>query len=214
MSATSSDGLLALDARVVLHPAELAEEKLPRPAIRPYPSHYVQEWPMKSGGSVTIRPIRPEDEPMMVRFHETLSDRSVHFRYFHLMNLSQRVEHERLARNCFIDYDREMVLVAERKESGGAGEIIAVGRLMKHHREDEAEFAVIVSDRHQGEGLGTELTRRLVGIARDEKIGRVTRQQVRQIVETKRKDLNAYETEAAMKMIEGTARSMGLEVIE
>jgi len=47
-----------------------------------------------------------------------------------------------------------------------------------------------------------------------EKIGRVTRQQLRTIVETKRKDLNAYETEAAMKMIEGTARSMGLEVIE
>lgn len=47
-----------------------------------------------------------------------------------------------------------------------------------------------------------------------EKVGRVTRQQVRQIVEVKRKDLNAYDSEAAMKMIEGTARSMGLEVIE
>ena len=47
-----------------------------------------------------------------------------------------------------------------------------------------------------------------------EKIGRVTRQQIRTIVDTKRKDLNAYETEAAMRMIEGTARSMGLEVIE
>jgi large subunit ribosomal protein L11 len=47
-----------------------------------------------------------------------------------------------------------------------------------------------------------------------EKVGRVTAQQVRQIVETKRKDLNAYETEAAIKMIEGTARSMGLEVVE
>ena len=47
-----------------------------------------------------------------------------------------------------------------------------------------------------------------------EKIGRVTKQQIRTIVETKRKDLNAFETEAAMKMIEGTARSMGLEVIE
>ena len=47
-----------------------------------------------------------------------------------------------------------------------------------------------------------------------EKIGRVTRQQLRQIVEMKRKDLNAYEPDAAMKMIEGTARSMGLEVIE
>ena len=47
-----------------------------------------------------------------------------------------------------------------------------------------------------------------------EKVGRVTSQQVRQIVETKRKDLNAFETEAAIKMIEGTARSMGLEVVE
>ena len=47
-----------------------------------------------------------------------------------------------------------------------------------------------------------------------EKVGRVTRQQVRQIVETKSKDLNSFESEAAIKMIEGTARSMGLEVIE
>jgi large subunit ribosomal protein L11 len=42
----------------------------------------------------------------------------------------------------------------------------------------------------------------------------VTRQQLRQIVETKSKDLNAYEAAAAIKMIEGTARSMGLEVVE
>ena len=47
-----------------------------------------------------------------------------------------------------------------------------------------------------------------------EKIGRVTRAQVRQIVEAKRKDLNAYELEQGMRMIEGTARSMGLEVVE
>ncbi|HEY2598131.1 MAG TPA: 50S ribosomal protein L11 [Candidatus Dormibacteraeota bacterium] len=47
-----------------------------------------------------------------------------------------------------------------------------------------------------------------------EKVGRVTRQQLRQIVEVKRKDLNAYDLDAAMKMVEGTARSMGLEVIE
>jgi large subunit ribosomal protein L11 len=47
-----------------------------------------------------------------------------------------------------------------------------------------------------------------------EKIGRVTRQMLRQIVEVKRKDLNAYDAEQGMKMIEGTARSMGLEVVE
>ena len=45
-------------------------------------------------------------------------------------------------------------------------------------------------------------------------MGRVTRQQLRQIVEVKRKDLNAYDQDAAMKMVEGTARSMGLEVID
>ena len=47
-----------------------------------------------------------------------------------------------------------------------------------------------------------------------EKIGRVTRQQLRQIVEAKRKDLNAYDVEHGMRMVEGTARSMGLEVVE
>jgi large subunit ribosomal protein L11 len=47
-----------------------------------------------------------------------------------------------------------------------------------------------------------------------EKVGRVTRSQLRTIVETKQKDLNAFEFESALKMIEGTARSMGLEVLE
>jgi large subunit ribosomal protein L11 len=48
---------------------------------------------------------------------------------------------------------------------------------------------------------------------RREKAGTVTRDQVRAIAEAKAKDLNAYEIEKAMKMIEGTARSMGLEVV-
>ena len=88
---------------------------IPKTAIRPYPTQYVAPWTMKDGTAVTIRPIRPEDEPAMVRFHETLSERSVYLRYFHLMNLEQRTTHERLTRICFIDYDREMALVAERR---------------------------------------------------------------------------------------------------
>ncbi len=46
-----------------------------------------------------------------------------------------------------------------------------------------------------------------------EKVGRVTRDQLRTIAETKAKDLNAYDMDEAVKMIEGTARSMGLEVV-
>jgi large subunit ribosomal protein L11 len=45
-----------------------------------------------------------------------------------------------------------------------------------------------------------------------EKVGRVTQDQVRQIAETKMKDLNAHHIEQAMLIIEGTARSMGIEV--
>ena len=45
-----------------------------------------------------------------------------------------------------------------------------------------------------------------------EKVATVTQDQVRQIAETKMKDLNARDMEAAMRIIEGTARSMGIEV--
>jgi acetyltransferase len=88
--------------------------------------------------------------------------------------LSQRTAHERLTRICFIDYDREMVFVVEHKGPDGSAEIIAIGRLSKlRGGGNEAELAVLVDDRHQGQGLGTELYRRLIAVAKDEKIKRV-----------------------------------------
>ncbi|MBE9006525.1 bifunctional acetate--CoA ligase family protein/GNAT family N-acetyltransferase [Fortiea sp. LEGE XX443] len=168
-------GLIGLDARIVLHPPDIQEEQLPKLAIRPYPSQYVAQWTMKDGTQVTIRPIRPEDEPLMVQFHQTLSEESVYFRYFHLIKLSQRITHERLTRICFIDYDREMALVAEYQDPQTAAQkILAVGRLSKLHGTDAAEFAMLVSDRHQCQGLGTELVRRLLQVGRQEKIARIT----------------------------------------
>jgi large subunit ribosomal protein L11 len=51
------------------------------------------------------------------------------------------------------------------------------------------------------------------GATKRETAGRVSRDQVRQIAETKMTDLNANSIEAAMKQVEGTARSMGIEVV-
>jgi len=159
---------------VVLHPPGTAEDQLPRLAIRPYPARYAGEWTMDDGQKVAIRPIRPEDEPLMVKFHQTLSDRTVYMRYLHTLPLSQRIAHERLTRICFIDYDREMALVAERRDpETDQSEIIGVGRLKKAHGANEAEFAVLVADAHQGKGLGAELTRRLIQVAADEKLERL-----------------------------------------
>ncbi len=171
----SAEKLIALDARVVLHPSTLSEDKLPRPAIRPYPTQYISTAKLKGGVEVAIRPIRPEDEPLMVKFHESLSEESVYYRYFSQLKLDQRIAHERLTRICFNDYDREIALVAERKEpQTGEVEIIGVGRLSKARGHNEAEFALLISDRWQGVGLGTELLKRLVHIGKAEKLNRIT----------------------------------------
>jgi len=167
--------LLALDARVVLHPADTPETSLPKLAIRPYPVQYVKPWRFEDGEEVTIRPIRPEDEPLMVRFHASLSEQSVYLRYFHLMDLDRRVAHDRLIRICFADYDRTMVLIAERSGPVAADrEILAVARLSKNRQGDEAEFAVLITDEFQGRGLGTEMVKRLLDVARSEKLSVVT----------------------------------------
>lgn len=174
-STTSSPSLLALDARIVLYEPEIQSADLPKLAIRPYPTQYVESWTLQDGTAVTLRPISPEDEPLMVKFHQTLSEQSVYLRYFHLMKLSQRVAHERLTRICFIDYDREMALVIHRKHpENGTYEILAAARLSKLHGTNAAEFAMLVADSYQGLGLGTELLRRLVRVARDEGLHQIT----------------------------------------
>jgi acetyltransferase len=170
----SAEQLIALDARVVLHPADVADADLPRPAIRPYPRQHVGEWIARDGTAVTIRPIRPEDEPLMVAFHGTLSEETVYARYFTYLKLSQRTAHDRLTRICFTDYDREMPLVADvRDPETGEPRIVAVGRLSKAHGRNEAEFAILVADAWQRQGLGTELLRRLVAIGRAEGLDRI-----------------------------------------
>jgi acetyltransferase len=169
----SSDRIVALDARVVLHDPSVPDENLPRPAIRPYPAQYVGRWSLSDGQSVVIRPIRPEDEPLLARFHETLSERTVYLRYLEHLKLNQRTAHQRLARLCFIDYARDMALVAERIEADGARALLAVGRLSQTGPA-EAEFSLLVADAFQGRGLGGEMLGRLVEIGRQEGLRRIT----------------------------------------
>jgi acetyltransferase len=169
----SPERLVALDARIVLHATTLRLEDRPRLAIRPYPDRYVAPWTAANGTALTIRPIRPEDEPGMIEFHGAISDGSLYLRYFHPISLGRRVAHEQLVRSCFIDYDREMALVAERQGEDGRCTILAWGQLIKLHGSNDAEFAVMVRDQYQRTGLGTELLKRLLTIARDEGVDQV-----------------------------------------
>ena len=127
-----------------------------------------------SGAEVTIRSIRPEDEPLLIEFHKTLSDYSVHFRYFGTTSLRQRTMHERLRRHCVLDLAREFALVVDwvphpRRDH----QILGVGRLVKEPACSEAEFAILINDQWQGKGLGTELLRLLVRVGRQSHLRRI-----------------------------------------
>jgi len=176
----SPEGLVAVDARVVLYDPKIKNADRPQPAIRPYPTVYVGGTKLRDGTAVVIRPIRHQDEPLMVQFHKTLSERSVYLRYFQELKLDDRVKHERLLRRCFIDYEREMALIAEGKtKRSNPAEILGVARYTKKHGSSEAEFALLVSDKKQRQGLGQELLKRLIHIAREEKVERLTADMLR-----------------------------------
>ncbi len=170
----SPQRLLALDARVILHPQDIAAAELPRPAIRPYPRKYARPWTSPDGRSCVIRPIRPEDETLVVDFHGRLSDEAVYQRYFTKLGYEQRVAHERLVRVCFTDYDREIALVAEQLDpETGRARIAGIARMIRLHNSGDAEFSLIICDECQGQGLGTEMLSRLVEVGREEGLDRL-----------------------------------------
>ena len=166
----SSDRVIALDARVVLCHPDTDVADLPRPAIRPYPRQYVRPWTANNHDLLELRPIRPEDEPLLVKFHNSVSERSVYLRYFSMMKLGQRIAHDRLSRLSFIDYDREMAFVAVKRDANNEPEILGIGRLTKAFGRGEAEFGLLISDLYQRNGLGTELLKRLIEYGQHEHV--------------------------------------------
>jgi acetyltransferase len=150
------EDVIALDARVVVDRDLMVHAVRPYAhlAIRPYPEEFVTQRKLKDGTPVTLRPIKPEDEPM---WHDLLTGCSPESIWFRFSYLFKETTHEMATRYCFIDYEREMGIVAEAKENGHR-KLIGVGRLVADVNHEEAEYAVIVVDRWHGHGLGGILT--------------------------------------------------------
>ncbi|HEY4255397.1 MAG TPA: bifunctional acetate--CoA ligase family protein/GNAT family N-acetyltransferase [Chlamydiales bacterium] len=163
----SPSKLIALDARIVLHEPGLKESELPKPAIRPYPNQYIQSFILKNGTSLTIRPIRPDDEKLIVRFHQDLSQETVRQRYLKAINYEERIAHDRLVRICFNDYTREIALVAIAEKTN---EIVGVARLTKLPSGNDASFALVVKDAFQNQGVGSKLMSQVLSVAKAEGI--------------------------------------------
>jgi len=170
----SPTGAIALNARMVLSGPDPGAASRSKLVIRPYPAQYVRSWKLANGTAVTIRPIRPEDEPLMITFHKSLSEETVHLRYFGFLGGEALIAHERLVRICFSDYDREIALVVETIQAAQAQrQIIAIARLIKAYGANEAEVAIVISDDWQDKGLGTKLLGDLVAIGRTEGLERI-----------------------------------------
>lgn len=167
-----ADGIIALDARVIVD-EELAQSA-PAPyshlAIRPVPKQYTTRIDLDDGTAVKLRPIRPEDEPMWHELLTSCSPESIYSRFFAPV---KDFTHEMATRFCFIDYDREMAIVAEVEGDAGR-KLIAVGRLVADAEHEEAEYAILVHDDYQGSGLGTRLTQYCLQIAESWGIERVS----------------------------------------
>ena len=170
----SPRGVIVLDARMILAEPDQPAASLSKLVIRPYPTQYVREWKLADGTLVVIRPIRPEDEPLAIDFHKSLSEETLHLRYFGFLEGEALIAHERLVQICFSDYDREINLVAERIQPGrNQRQIVAIARLIKSYGANEAELVIVISDDWQGKGLGTKLVRDLLEIGCTEGLERI-----------------------------------------
>lgn len=147
-------GVLALDAR-----ASVAAQPVGRLAIRPYPGELEASMTLEDGQVVTVRPIRPEDEPMHRAFLERVSAEDLRFRFFRVTN---RFNHEFLAGFTQIDYDREMALIATRQGADGQPETLGVVRAVSDANNEQAEFAILVRTDFKGRGLGEALMHRII----------------------------------------------------
>jgi acetyltransferase len=167
----SAEQIIALDARMLLTPADLPREKQPRLAIPPYPNQYTAPFRLADGTEFLVRAIRPEDESLIVEFHAGHTDEMLRMRYFGLVRTLSR---DRLIRLCHLDYDREMALIALHSDEEHVRHIAGVSRYYLNPETNSAEFALIVGGRWHRKGLGTHLMQRLIAIAKERSIARLT----------------------------------------
>jgi acetyltransferase len=153
---------VGVDARLVIEPATVSAPR--HLIIAPYPNQYESHWMMRDGTPVLLRPMRPEDEPLVSQFLASCSEETVYFRYFRLI---KRWTHEMLIRFTQNDYDREVGLMAI-SQPPGPEVMLGVSRLVMAADRATAEFAVIVADPWQGKGLGPKLVEGVIEIAREQ----------------------------------------------
>lgn len=158
-------GVIALDARIVVAPVKDDFKRYSHMSIMPYPTRMVKQVKLKDGTPVVIRPVRPEDAQMQQAFVRNLSEESRYNRY---MSSIKQLSQTMLVRFTQLDYDREMALAVIRETGDGGEEQLAVARFITDPDNEGCEFALEVADDWQGHGIGYLLMSDLFDAAREQ----------------------------------------------
>ena len=161
----TDDGCVAIDARLSIEPSFRAGQgKYAHMAIHPYPAHLCQNWPMRDGSVIRVRPVRPEDAQLEQKFVASMSDES---RYFRFMDSSTKeLPSSQLIRLTQVDYDRELGLIALINDKGEERQIGSVNYVQTPDG-DSVEFVLAVDDEYQKAGLGRRLMEAIIDCARE-----------------------------------------------
>lgn len=161
---------VAVDARIVIDPDRISKKSQPYEhlVIAPYPKKYISQWKLKNETPVVLRPIKSEDEAIFSELFKSLSEESMHYRFFQII---KEMQHETLTRYCNLDYDREIAIVVELQKE--ERKIIGAVRLIFDPDGRCGEFAVVVGDQWQGLGLGSKLTDYIIKVAKDMKLDEI-----------------------------------------
>jgi acetyltransferase len=163
-------GIIGLDARIRVAPAQQPEAT--RLAIAPYPQHLETAELLRDGASLRVRPLRPEDEPMLHDLAAHMSHEDLRLRFFTPV---RRLTHAVAARLSQLDYDRELALLAECN-----GVALGVAHFFADPDNLRAEYAIAVRSDWKGRGVGYLLMRRLIDIARQRGIGELVGEVLRE----------------------------------
>lgn len=164
----SGNDFTLLDVAMELSPIEGdPHQKL---SIRPYPNELEETFFLRDSKPCFIRPILPEDEPLLKTFINQVTKEDLYYRYFSEIS---EFTHDDLANMTQIDYDREMAFVAIRHPHDDP-EIIGVARAMADPDNQQAEFAILVRSDLKGNTLGHQLMMKLINYTKAHGIKRLT----------------------------------------
>lgn len=167
----TKDDVVALDATVIIDEKTLNNpvQQYSHLLLRPYPERYIKTVRLADGTEALLRPIKPEDEPLWLEMLGSCSKESIYSRFRYNFHFDS---HEVATQFCYIDYAREIAIVAE-IEYEGRRRLIGVGRLISDPDLENVEYAVLIVDAWQRKDLGKILTEYCTEIARMNNFKRV-----------------------------------------